>query len=113
MIVVYIAGPFRAVNAWEQEQNVRAAESVALQMWAAGYSAICPHTQSRNYQGALPDEVWLAGFIAQMNLCAGVVLVPGWEESEGTLLEIAEARRNGIPVYSTVEEAVEKLRLLN
>jgi len=114
MLVVYVAGAFRAgTNQWEQHKNVLRAEATALELWAAGYSVICPHKQSEHYQGALPDEVWLAGFLAQMNLCAAVVLIPGWENSAGTLEEIAEARRHGIPVYVTIEEAVKNLRLLN
>ena len=31
-----VAAPFRADNAWEVEQNVRAAEGVALELWRLG-----------------------------------------------------------------------------
>jgi len=34
MRVVYIAGPYRAPNAWEIEENIRRAERIALHIWA-------------------------------------------------------------------------------
>ena len=59
MKVVYIAGPFRGPNAWEIEQNIRRAESLALEVWRAGAAALCPYTNTRFFQGAAPDDVWL------------------------------------------------------
>lgn len=61
MRVVYIAGPFRAENAWEIEQNIRRAEEAALELWRAGAAVLCPHTNTRYFQGAAPDHVWLEG----------------------------------------------------
>jgi hypothetical protein len=104
MIVVYVAGPYRAKNNWVIEQNVRRAETVALNVWAMGLVAICPHAMSRFYQGALPDATWLAGDLEILKRCDAVLLISGWQTSEGTRAEIAQAHRCLIPTFETLEE---------
>lgn len=104
MKVVYIAGPFRGANYWEQEQNIRRAEQLALDVWKLGFAAICPHTNTRFFQGAAPDDVWLAGDIAIMLLCDAVLMTPDWNGSYGASKERAIALDNLIPVfYDTVD----------
>lgn len=103
-LVIYVAGPFRAENSWEIENNVRRAENLALEVWRGGMAAICPHTNTRFYQGAAPDNVWLEGDLLIIKRCDAVLLVPGWEGSSGTLAEIELAREHGIPVFKTLEE---------
>ena len=104
MRIVYIAGPFRAPNLWEQEQNIRRAEGLALQVWRSGAAALCPHTNTRFFQGAAPDEVWLEGDLAMLELCDAVLLVAGWEDSSGARVEVARAEANNVPVFQTLEE---------
>lgn len=98
MQVAYIAGPFRAENAWEIEQNIRRAENVALEYWRDGYAVICPHTNTRFFQGAAPDSVWLQGDIEIMRRCDLVVFIPGWELSDGCRAEMDICREEGIHV---------------
>ena len=102
MRVIYVAGPFRACNSWEMECNIRRAETVALDVWRAGYVALCPHLNTRFFQGTLPDETWLKGDLEMLSRCDGMVLVAGWEGSAGTIEEIKYARNYGIPVYANV-----------
>ncbi len=104
MKVIYIAGPFRGATPWEQEQNVRRAEELSLRVWKAGHVAICPHTQTRFFQGSASDKTWLYGTLEMMRRCDAVLLIPGWEKSAGTLGEIDEANRIGLPVYKSVSE---------
>ncbi len=103
--VIYIAGPFRAANSWEIEQNIRRAETLALEVWLCGMAAICPHANTRYYQGAADDRVWLDGDLAILARCDAVLLVPGWERSVGTCAEIAFAHQNSIPVLHSLDEA--------
>ena len=104
MKVVYIAGPYRANSAWEIEQNIREAEKIALHVWANGMVALCPHTQTRFYQGFLPDALWLAGDLELLARCDAVFLVPGWESSRGTMAEVNFAKSKGIPRFVTLME---------
>lgn len=101
MKVVYIAGPFRAESAWGVEQNIRRAEELALEVWRTGKAAaICPHTNTRFFQGATPDDdVWLKGDIEILHRCDAVLLTPDWERSSGARAERKVAQEAGIPVF--------------
>jgi nucleoside 2-deoxyribosyltransferase len=97
--VVYIAGKYRGPNAWAIEQNIRAAEEVAAQVWAMGMVALCPHANSRHMDGVASDEVFLEGTMELLRRSDAVVLVPNWRDSAGARAEVDEAHRLAIPVF--------------
>jgi len=101
MPIVFVAGPFRADTAWEVEQNVRKAEECALEIWKMGCVAVCPHTNSRFFQGTAPDGIFLKGYKELLTKCDTVFLVVGWEDSFGTREEIELARSQDIPVFAS------------
>lgn len=103
MKLVYIAGPFRAPNAWEVEQNIRRAESLALEVWKAGAACICPHANTRFFSGATPDEVWLRGDLEILNRCDAVLLAPGWEQSAGARAELRFAESTGLRTFANLD----------
>jgi hypothetical protein len=88
MKVVYVAGPYRAPDAWRVEQNIRAAEEVAFEVAKLGHSYICPHTNARYFDGTLTAQFWIDMTMQLMLRCDGVVLAPGWEDSAGSLGEL-------------------------
>ena len=101
--LVYVAGPYRAPHNWGIEQNIRRAEELAFRVWEAGYTALCPHANTRFFQHALPDDIWLEGDLEMLRRCDAVVLTPDWQSSSGARAEVAFARNHGIPVYESVE----------
>ena len=102
MKVVYIAGPFRADNAWEIEQNVRSAEELALQVWRMGAAVICPHANTRFFDGAADDGLWLRGDVEILKRCDAVLVVPNSGMSRGTATEIEVAKVYNIPVFKNL-----------
>lgn len=102
MKVIYIAGPFRGKSAWDIECNIRRAETLALEVWRFGCAALCPHTNTRFFQGAAEDAIWLDGGIELLRRCDAVLLVEGWENSSGTCEEIIAAVDAGIPVFASM-----------
>lgn len=104
MKLVYVAGPFRAPNSWEIEQNIRRAEALALEAWRAGAAVICPHANTRFFQGAAPDEVWLEGDLEMLRRCDAILMTPDWQRSQGATVEHAEAIRAGLFVFYSVED---------
>ncbi len=113
MKVIYIAGKFRSKvkfgtgpDQWEQEQNIRAAEEASWKVWEAGHAAICPHTNTRFFQGSLPDYIWLAGDVEILLRCDGVLLVERWQESEGTRVEKSVADKHNIPVSESINALI-------
>jgi len=104
MKLIYIAGPYRAESAWDIEQNIRSAEKLALECWRRGVAVICPHTNTRFFQGAAPDDVWLKGDLEMLRRCDAVMLVAGWEQSSGAKVEVALAKELGMLVFERFYE---------
>jgi nucleoside 2-deoxyribosyltransferase len=103
MRLVYIAGKYRGPNSWAIEQNIRAAEDLAAKVWSHGMAALCPHANSRHMDGVTSDEVFLAGTLELMRRCDAVLLVHNWRDSAGSLAEVDEAKRIGIPVFGLAQ----------
>lgn len=104
MKVVYVAGPFRGPSSWAIECNVRQAEQLALEVWRLGAAALCPHCNTRFFQNAAPDEVWLEGDLEMLRRCDAVVLTPDWIRSSGARKEVEFAEQHGIPVFHTLAQ---------
>jgi nucleoside 2-deoxyribosyltransferase len=107
--LIFISGPFRARTAWDIECNIRRAEELALEVWRLGHPAICPHSNTRFFQDAAPDEVWLDGYIEMLRRCDAMILTEDWEQSSGTLAERAYAIEHGIPVFTDLTSLKEFL----
>ena len=107
--LIYVAGPFRArsqpagpgtYNYYEQVKNIERAGALAHEVWShPNATALSPHLNTAPFQGSLPDDYWLEGDIEQLRRCDALLAVKGWEDSTGTLNEIAFAKGQGIPVF--------------
>jgi len=97
--IVYIAGPFRGLTAWDVACNVHRAEELAFAVAKAGAMPLCPHANTRDFDGTLTDKFWIDGTLELLRRCDAVIVVPGWEESTGTRGEIEEAKRIGLSVF--------------
>lgn len=102
--VIYIAGPFRGANAWEVEQNIRRAEVLAFEVAKLGAMPLCPHTNTRCFDGTLTPEFWIDGTMELMRRCDAVLFTDEWERSVGARGEYLEAQRLGIPCYINLIE---------
>jgi hypothetical protein len=113
MKVVYIAGPFRGKSAWGIEQNIRRAETLALEVWRLGAACLCPHTNTRFFHNAAPDEVWLKGDLELLKRCDAVLLTEDWQTSSGAKAEALFAEQQGIPVFFTLRSLINWLDFHN
>ncbi len=104
MKVVFVAGPYRALNEWEVIQNIRCAEALALELWKMGLAVICPHKNTELFGGAAPDKVWLDGALEMVKRCDAIVCTINWERSEGARGEVELAKRLGIQVFYSLPE---------
>lgn len=102
--IVYIAGPFRGRNSWDMEQNIRRAEALALDVWKMGAAAVCPHANTRFFQGAAADDVWLTGDLAILRRCDAVLMTADWRDSEGAIAEHGYALERGVEVFYGLDE---------
>lgn len=101
--VVYIAGPLDANSPEAQQDNIERARQQAFEVWRRGLVALCPHSNNATL-GTLPRAVWLRGELELLRRCDALLLVQGWETSEGTLAERAEAARLGLPIFTRIAD---------
>lgn len=102
MKVVYVAGPFRGRSAWDIEQNIRRAEELALEVWRSGAACICPHTNTRFFQGAAADSLWLDGDLEILKRCDAILMTQDWNLSVGAKAEHEQALQARLPVFYTL-----------
>lgn len=102
MKVVYVAGPFRGVDAWTVERHVRHAEELAYAVAGLGAMPLCPHTNTRFFDGTMTDEFWLDGTLELMSRCDAVVLTDDWQSSAGARAEVVKAHQLSIPVFDSI-----------
>jgi nucleoside 2-deoxyribosyltransferase len=101
-LVIYIAGPYRAATTWGIAENIQTAKRVALEVWRAGFVALCPHANTSLFDGELPDDAYRNGDLTLMERCDAVLLLDGWERSSGTREEVRTAKRMGLPVFESL-----------
>lgn len=105
--LIYVAGRYRAPTFEGIAQNISAAREVGVAMAKMGWYPVIPHCNTAHMELNTPghgDDFWLAGTLELMTRCDAVVLVPGWESSEGTKGEIAKAEALGLPVYRQLDQ---------
>lgn len=102
MKVVYVAGPFRGPNNWEIEENIRRAERLALEVWRSGAACLCPHTNTRFFQGAADEAVWLDGDLEMLKRCDAIIMTDDYQRSSGARAEHDCAVVEGIPVFYSI-----------
>lgn len=97
--IVYIAGPFRADHDWGRHCHVHAAETAALHVWRMGGVALCPHNNTRHFDGVLPHQVWLEGDLALLRVSHAVLMIWGWDQSSGARAEREAAQEWDLPIF--------------
>lgn len=100
MKCIYIAGPFRARDGWELTRNVNRAEQMAYNVCnLGGVVALCPHTMFKNFDRTMDDKFWIDATMELLRRSDAVMVCSGWQDSEGTKGEIAEARKRNMPLF--------------
>ena len=113
-MLVYTAGKYRG----DINKNIAHARQVAIELWQQGYTVICPHLNTQNFEqdSNLKDEIYLDGDLEIILRCDAVVMIPGWRDSAGACCEYDFALRHDIPVYEyptlPTKSPTEKLRPL-
>lgn len=105
MKIIYTAGPYRG-DGWNAVfENIVRARTAARQLWLKGYAVICPHANTLFMDGPdIPAMRFIEGDLEIVGRCDAILMLPGWERSEGSRLEYQRATARGLPVYLSVEE---------
>jgi hypothetical protein len=119
---VYIAGP---ISKGDLAHNVNQATEAFIALAKAGFAPLCPHWSAyckpAIFQGLevwcqattfgstdMTHDDWLGIDLPWVDVCHAVLLLPG--ESKGADIEVAEAKRLGIPVFCSIPELIEGLK---
>ena len=87
-MIAYVSGPYSAPTEEQRQANIDRARAVAEELWAAGYAVICPHMNTAHMDDSgLSKDVFLAGDLEFVLVSDLIVLLPGWQTSEGARLE--------------------------
>lgn len=109
MKLIYVSGPFSAPSEGFDElhgyeHNITTASMYALALWRAGWAVICPHKNNANYQYAEDVEynTWIDGDVEILRRCDAVLMIPGWEESNGAQIERKYALNHDVKVFYAI-----------
>ena len=103
MIKVYIAGPINADNAVDHLKNMHAFYKAQDRLTRDGFA---PYNPAANYllgviNGNYEYDDYAEAHISWLKSADILYLLPGWEQSKGTLYEVGIAREMKIP---TIED---------
>lgn len=98
MKLAFISGPYRGPTESDVVRNIRHAEKYAIQYWLKGFAVICPHKNTALLGGLAPEKVWLEGDMEILRRCDLIVMIPGWENSEGAKAEHEAAVSMGMDI---------------
>jgi nucleoside 2-deoxyribosyltransferase len=106
MTVVYVAGPYRAPSKLGILRNIYRAWRVSRDLWRKGFVVLCPHSNTfwmSEWPNKIAPEVFLDGDLALLSRCDVVLMLEGWQNSEGAIRERDYARKHHIPVVYSVD----------
>lgn len=106
---IYIAGPYRALGGkhdwsvyYEIDQHINEARMWASKLATEQIAFFCPHLNSAHFEVTAPSatpEFWYTMDMVLLQYASALLLIPGWEHSEGATAENQRAMELGIPVY--------------
>jgi hypothetical protein len=101
---IYISGPL--TSSGNVMENLDRAMSAARALIDAGFAPFCPHlTYHVDPGGEYPHDLWMEIELPWVSVADAVLRLPG--ESLGADIEVGEAERLGIPVFTTIADLVD------
>ena len=98
--LIYVAGPYTAPTRQEREINTSEANDMGRLLVAEGCYPIIPHQTGLQFENERSDEPWWrAATLEALKVCHACVVVGEWNESEGTIGELAWCHENWFPTF--------------
>ena len=107
---IYLASPYTAQDPGVEQARVQAVKHVSGRLIREGQVIFSPleYTEAMQQRGIVPPQGWYLFDLAVLRSCVKllVLALPGWQESQGVIMETAAAKALDIPVeFLTVEDA--------
>lgn len=108
--IIYISGAYTAPTREERVKNIQMARETATKVWEAGYTAICPHLNTANfeddcqctYQDYLDGDLEIIRRLDPKK--DGLLMLSNWHHSNGSIIERDEATKLGLRIYYGIED---------
>lgn len=110
MLKVYIAGPYTAINQFDQRRNIDNAIEHGKEVALAGFVPCVPHANTAFWErdsrfAHWTHTDWMQRIcLPQMLSCDIVFFTGDWQQSVGCLIEHEEAERLGLRRVYSIEE---------
>lgn len=102
--LLYVAGPYSANETHTEEDHIRMAEEVSIQLIRNHFHVICPHKNTSGYEKYEDDNInfdtWIAMDLNILKRCDGLYLIDGWEKSKGSITEAKYAYNNKMLMFT-------------
>ena len=104
--LIYLAGPYSAPNSHVIFENCTSAIAIAQQVIELGAYPVLSHALGLFCQDGCGQgyDWWCAATKLQMLRCDAVLMLPGWQGSNGAIGEHAAAVAADMPVFTMVRE---------
>ena len=99
--IIYVSGKYSASTSEQIQENILTARSYAILIWEKGYTALCPHLNTLNFEehSSLEYDDYIEGDLELISRCNGVFMLPDWIDSKGANIEREYATNIGLPVF--------------
>jgi hypothetical protein len=108
MRIVFIAGPYSAISKDLLSLNILQARKAAETLWAAEIAVLCPHLNSSLMEEIAVYSVFVKGYLVMLKALHpdAMLMLPGWELSDGATAERMAAEYYQIPIFYSVEQVL-------
>jgi hypothetical protein len=105
-MIIYISGKYSDDTQEKIDVNIALARKHAIKLWEAGYTVICPHLNTANFEKdcSIKWEDYIKGDLEIVSRCDAVVMLHNMNDSQGALMERTVALEKGIPVFHSTSE---------
>lgn len=111
---VYVAGKYSDGNAIDVLNNIGRGIEYAVLVAKKGYAPFCPWLDcqfviNQGGDNLLPLEWFYKYSLSWLSVSDAILVIPGYEDSKGTLAEIELARQLNIPIFYSLEDLTANL----
>jgi len=103
-MLIQVVGPYRAKTINQLYENIASARNVAIEIFRRGHYAITPHLNTAFMDGVMPDERFRALYLLMIEHVDAICLLPGWQNSRGSVAEKLKAEELGKRIFWGIEQ---------
>jgi len=103
---IFVSGPYTGETELEIAENVVIAERFSQELMRLGHIPFCPHSMTHNWDRGtgLRWEDFMELCLATLERCDAIYLLPRWNESRGSMLELERAKSLRLFEFSITEQ---------